>query len=111
MYIATEETKYGLSIEEAENLLASPEYKTFGNISINGLMGMASFTSNEEQVRKEFKILSSYFTYLKDKYFAQYEHFREMSMGMTSDYLIAIEEGSTIIRIGSLIFGERIKYN
>ncbi len=111
MYIATEESKYGLSLEEAENLLSSGEYRSFSNISINGLMAMASFTSDMEQVRQEFKVLTNYFNHIKNKYFPHSEYFKEKSIGMTGDYKIAIEEGATIIRIGSLIFGERIKHN
>lgn len=111
MYIASEESKFGLSLEEAESILSSEEYKSFENISINGLMAMASFTSDLNQIRKEFKMLTHYFNHLKNKYFPHSENFKEKSIGMTNDYKIAIEEGATIIRIGSLIFGDRIKDN
>jgi PLP dependent protein len=106
-HIAAEETKFGLSVEEAEGLLNSDLYHMLENIKIVGLMGMATFTENMEIVRKEFVTLKRYFDYLKKKYFSEEDHFKEISMGMTQDYNIAIEEGSTIIRIGTAIFGER----
>ncbi len=106
-HIATEETKFGLSIEEAEGLLNSDLYHLLENIRIVGLMGMATFTENMEVVRKEFADLKHYFDYLKKKYFLEEDYFKEISMGMTQDYTIAIKEGSTIIRIGTAIFGER----
>lgn len=103
-HIATEETKYGLSIEEAEGLLNSDLYHMLENIRITGIMGMASLTENMELVRKEFATLKRYYEILKNKYFAEEDYFKEISMGMTNDYKIAIEEGSTIIRIGTAIF-------
>ena len=106
-YIATEETKYGFDMEEAELSLASEIYSTLKNIRIVGVMGMATYTEDEQLIRTEFKQLKMYFDTLKAKYFANNDSFKEMSMGMTSDYHIAIEEGSTMVRIGSAIFGER----
>ena len=106
-HIATEESKFGLDIGEAESLLESDDYNKLDNIKICGVMGMATFTENEAVVRKEFKELGNIFRYMKDKYFRDEDSFREISMGMTSDYKIAIEEGSTIVRIGTAIFGER----
>jgi pyridoxal phosphate enzyme (YggS family) len=106
-HIATEETKFGLDPEEASQILESDEYKSMKNIRICGVMGMATFTEDEEKVRAEFKNLRNIFTQLKIKYFAEANHFREISMGMSGDYQIAVEEGSTIVRIGSLIFGKR----
>jgi pyridoxal phosphate enzyme (YggS family) len=107
MYIATEESKYGLDIDEAFAMLDSPDIEELHNIKICGLMGMATFTEDMEIIRKEFKNLISYFELIKEKYFHDKTYFKEISMGMTSDYAIAIEEGSTMVRIGTAIFGER----
>jgi PLP dependent protein len=106
-HIAEESTKFGLSEEEAHEILDSPEYKTLRNVSIVGVMGMATFTDNEEQVRNEFRFLKKIFDKLKKEYFPRKKGFKEISMGMSDDYLIAVEEGSTIVRIGSKIFGAR----
>ena len=95
--IAVEETKFGILSSELNSILEKAS--TFPNIKIKGLMGMASFTSNKEQIRSEFKILANLFR-LNNK-------FDVLSMGMSGDYLIAIEEGSNMIRVGSKIFGER----
>src|SRR3989339_232519 len=97
--IAKEETKTGLSIEEAEELLSCGDFKNLKNIRIIGVMGMATFTQDEDIVRGEFKQLK--------EYFESDDNFKEISAGMSGDYKIAINEGSTIIRIGSLIFGRR----
>lgn len=109
-HIAKEETKFGLDIDEAFVLLASKEFKAMRNISIKGVMGMATFTDDENMIRAEFRMLRSYYQQLQSSHFANDASFCEISMGMSSDYLLAIEEGSTIVRIGSLIFGER-QYN
>jgi PLP dependent protein len=109
-YIADEETKFGFTIDEATEMLSSDEFKTLENIRISGVMGMATFTDNENQVRKEFASLKNCFDRLKAVFFAQTTDFKEISMGMSGDYLTAVEEGSTIVRIGSTIFGER-NYN
>ncbi len=106
-HIATEETKFGLNIEEAEGLLNSDLYYQLENVRLVGVMGMATFTENNDLVRKEFATLKRYFSLLKEKHFAEEESFKELSMGMTQDYKIAIDEGSTIIRIGTAIFGEK----
>ncbi|MCX6180927.1 MAG: YggS family pyridoxal phosphate-dependent enzyme [Bacteroidetes bacterium] len=106
-HIAEEETKFGLSIAEAEELLQSKEYSEFKNIQICGVMGMATFSNNPEQIRKEFRQLKSIFTQIKNSFFSNQECFKEISMGMSGDYKIAIEEGSTMVRIGSSIFGGR----
>jgi pyridoxal phosphate enzyme (YggS family) len=108
-HIATESTKYGLNLEEAIQILQSEEITALKNVSIVGVMGMGTFTDNTEQVRQEFKSLKSYFDQLKRKFFNDKAEFCEISMGMTGDYLTAIEEGSTIIRIGTAIFGERFR--
>lgn len=106
-HIAQESTKFGLSLEEAREILNSETYKSFGNIKIVGVMGMATYTDNENQIREEFRMLNTIFKTLKDEYFKGTDDFCEISMGMSDDYLIAIEEGSTLIRVGSKIFGPR----
>jgi pyridoxal phosphate enzyme (YggS family) len=106
-HIAQEETKFGFSLEEVLELLNSEEFKNLGNIRIDGVMGMASFTDDEAQIRKEFKLLKTYFDELKSTFFNEKNYFSICSMGMSGDYLIAIEEGSTMIRVGSSIFGSR----
>jgi pyridoxal phosphate enzyme (YggS family) len=106
-HIAEEETKFGLSIDESEKMLNSDEFKLLENVRISGVMGMATYTDDESQIRREFACLKSYFERLKSAYFAGNSYFKEISMGMSGDYLIAIAEGSTMVRIGSTIFGER----
>ena len=106
-HIAMEETKFGLSLEEVQQLLTSNEFLCLKNIKIVGVMGMASFINNEEQVRNEFIRLKHIFTQLNNGFFKQTETFKTISMGMSGDYKIAIEEGSTMIRVGSSIFGIR----
>ncbi len=106
-HIAQEETKFGLNIDEAKDILESNEFIEMENVSIVGVMGMASFSDNIEQVRDEFRILENSFQILKSHYFKFNDNFKEISMGMSGDYLIAIEEGSTLVRVGSLIFGNR----
>ncbi|MDP3946893.1 MAG: YggS family pyridoxal phosphate-dependent enzyme [Lutibacter sp.] len=107
--IASEETKFGLPFTEAEQLLKSEELKNLKNINITGLMGMASFTDDIEIIRSEFKSLKNFFDSLQ-KYQSFNVNSTILSMGMSSDYKIAIEEGSTMIRVGSAIFGSR-NYN
>jgi hypothetical protein len=107
VYIAREETKFGFSREEIEEMMLSPELKELKFIRICGVMGMATFTSDHGQVQLEFRSLAELFRGLKQKYFYADEYFREISMGMSGDYKMALKEGSTIIRIGSLIFGDR----
>lgn len=106
-HIAEEETKFGLSLEEAFDLLADPGCRQLSHVRITGVMGMATFTDDEKQVRREFRHLKEIFTTLKDRYFPANPEFREISMGMSGDYQIALEEGSTLVRIGTLLFGER----
>jgi len=106
-HIASEEAKFGFTIEESIQMFDDPMFNELSNISIKGVMGMATFTNNEKQIKKEFKTLFSYFETIKSGYFNQRSDFCEISMGMTDDYQLAIEEGSTIVRIGSGIFGER----
>jgi pyridoxal phosphate enzyme (YggS family) len=106
-HIAQESSKFGLSEEEAHEILDSEEYKTLKNISIVGVMGMATFTDDEMQVRNEFRFLKRIFDKLKKEYFPRKKGFKEISMGMSDDYSIAVEEGSTMVRVGSKIFGAR----
>lgn len=106
-HIADEETKFGFTLEECEAMLQSPEFQQLQNIAIHGVMGMATFTDDQEQVRHEFHHLHQIFEELRTRYFSQNPDFKELSMGMTDDYPIAISEGSTLIRIGSAIFGPR----
>ena len=106
-HIAEEETKFGLDLEEAKALLEMPELKELEHIDLVGVMGMATYTDDESQVRKEFGKLKSIFEQLKDAYFAGKDSFKEISMGMSGDYQLAVDEGSTMVRVGSRIFGER----
>ena len=106
-HIASEETKSGLNRGEAESLLSSATYGSLRNIHIAGVMGMATFTDDTGLVRKEFKNLYGIYSYFKSAFFNADPGFCEVSMGMSGDYRIAIEEGSTMIRIGTAIFGER----
>lgn len=107
VYIAQEATKFGLSFQETEEILESEELKTYKNISIKGFMGMATFTDNQEQIREEFKSLQNFYEETKEKYQSDNVQLKELSMGMSNDYEIAIEQGSTMIRIGTAIFGKR----
>jgi len=107
LHIAKEETKFGFSLEEIKNILASGEFKELKNINIVGLMGMATFTNDEEMIRSEFKYLASCFKEIKKIYFNDHHDFKEISMGMSDDFRIAVEEGSTMVRIGTAIFGKR----
>jgi len=109
-HIAQEETKFGLDMTEALQLLDSETFKQMQNVRICGVMGMATFTNDEDEVRKEFKHLKEIFESLKSDYFADQPQFKEISMGMSEDYPIAIEEGATLVRVGSKIFGAR-NYN
>jgi len=109
-HIAQEETKFGLALDEAKQLLESESFKQMESIRICGVMGMATFTDDEVEIRKEFKHLKAIFDTLKQDYFADQPQFKEISMGMSEDYPIAIEEGATLVRVGSKIFGPR-NYN
>ena len=106
-HVAQEETKFGLSFEEAEALLSSKEFIEMEHVRIVGVMGMASFVDDEEQVRDEFRTLNNYFHIIKSHHFKFNPDFKIVSMGMSGDYKWAIEEGSTMIRVGSSLFGER----
>ncbi|MBV6438646.1 MAG: Pyridoxal phosphate homeostasis protein [Saprospiraceae bacterium] len=106
-HIAQEETKFGLDEAEARELLSDDNFKQLKNIRICGVMGMATFTDDVTQVRSEFRRLKTIFDKLKKEFFPGDPNFREISMGMSGDWRIAVEEGSTMVRMGSLIFGER----
>lgn len=107
IHIAQEDSKYGFSFEECRRFLADNDWKKCKFANIVGLMGMATYTNDEDQIRSEFKSLRNFFNELKKDFFSQNSSFKELSMGMSNDYKIAIEEGSTMVRIGTAIFGER----
>lgn len=107
IHIAEEQTKFGFSPAEVTELLSNHPYTEWQHIRIRGLMGMATFTDDTDQIRKEFGELGSLFEELKARFFDDTDYFNELSFGMSDDYLIAIEEGSTMVRIGSNIFGNR----
>ena len=109
-HIATEETKFGLDLEEAEALLQSAEYAALHNVRIVGVMGMATNTDDRGLIRQEFRTLRGYRDRLAERHFQGHDEFGEISMGMSGDYDIAMEEGSTLVRVGSAIFGAR-NYN
>lgn len=106
-HIAEEESKFGLSLESARKILKSDELANMQNVKICGVMGMATFTSDQEQIKREFRTLKENFDILKKEFFLDMSEFKEISMGMSGDYLQAIEEGATIVRVGSKIFGTR----
>jgi pyridoxal phosphate enzyme (YggS family) len=105
--IAEEETKFGMSYDDILTLLCSADFKGCSNVRVTGLMGMATFTGDESRIEKEFEYLADSFRQIKDSFFKEKTYFCELSMGMSDDYKIAIKAGATIVRIGSLIFGER----
>jgi pyridoxal phosphate enzyme (YggS family) len=107
-HIAEEQTKFGLSYEEGHALLESDAYKELENVRIVGLMGMATFTDDQKQVGKEFETLKSYFKTFQEDFFTDNKFFKEVSMGMSGDYDIALDKGSTLVRVGSLLFGARV---
>lgn len=107
IHIAKEESKYGFSFDSCRQMLESEDWKGLENVSVCGVMGMATFTDDDAEIRNEFKSLHAFFTELKNSYFSNDDNFREISMGMSDDYPIAVEEGSTMIRVGSKIFGVR----
>ena len=106
-HIAAEETKSGLTLPEAEEILASEAYRSLRNVQLTGVMGVATFTDDQAQLRREFRQLRGYFEHLKATFFANEPGFREISMGMSGDYPLAVAEGSTLVRVGSAIFGSR----
>jgi len=107
MHIAEEDSKFGFDKNELDEMLCSPDFLSLTHVRIQGLMGMATFTENKDQVRKEFRSLKSLFEELKTRTLPVFVQLIDISMGMSGDYLIAQEEGSTMVRIGSSIFGAR----
>ena len=108
IYIADEETKFGLSFDEAIELLRSEEFAELKNIRIRGLMGIATNTDNEKQIKEEYYELDTFFDGIKASFFRKEPTFSILSIGMSSDYKLAIEQGSNMIRVGSTIFGSRV---
>ena len=109
IYIADEDTKYGMDFAEGIEFLRSEEFKQLKNVRIRGVMGIATLTENDRMIRDEFHELKTFFTGLKETFFRNDPDFTEISMGMSGDYKIAIEQGSTMIRPGSTLFGSRAK--
>ena len=107
IHIAKEESKFGFSEEEVFDFLKGFSPEDFPGVRVRGLMGMATFTGDKDMVRSEFRSLAGLFNRLRESFFRESDYFNELSMGMSSDYRIAVEEGSTMVRIGNLIFGER----
>ena len=107
IHVAKEETKFGFSFEEAEELLQSPAIKSLEHVKIKGFMAMATLTDNQQQIRSEFRLMKKFYDDTKKNFEIQNTKFEILSMGMSADYKIALEEGSNLIRIGSAIFGER----
>lgn len=108
IYIADEETKFGLGFDEAIELLRSEEFSALKNVRIVGLMGIATNTDSEKQIKDEFYELHTFFDGIKTSFFRKEDSFKELSIGMSADYKIAMGEGSTMVRVGSLIFGQRL---
>lgn len=108
LHVAQEETKFGFSFEECRAFLEEGDWKELSHIRICGLMCMATFTEDTQQIRQEFATAYRFFKEVKAQYFAQEDSFKECSWGMSDDYPIAITEGSTLVRVGSKIFGERV---
>ncbi len=107
LHIAQEATKYGLTLDECRALLSDGEWRSMSHVSIQGLMMMASFTDDEQQIRKEFLTAKTFFEEVKRDYFADDDQFRIRSWGMSDDFPIAVECGSTMVRVGTSIFGHR----
>lgn len=115
IYIAEEETKFGLTYKQIIDLLQNPDFKELqkksqknnAGFQISGLMGMATYTNDSEKIKQEFQQLKQYFDKIRTNYQSENQHFMELSMGMSNDYQLAIEQGSTMIRVGTSIFGAR----
>ena len=107
IHIAQEDSKYGFTMDACREMLEQGNWKDLEHVAIAGVMGMATNTDNTDEIRHEFETLQQFFTELKTKYFANKDCFKEISMGMSNDYQIAAETGSTLVRVGSHIFGER----
>lgn len=107
IHIAAEESKFGFDQEELDSMLSSSEFANLTHVQVQGLMGMATFTEDLDQIRSEFRGLKQLFEALKKRTLPSFVDLKELSMGMSGDYQIAQEEGSTMVRIGSAIFGSR----
>lgn len=107
IHIAKEPQKYGFTIEECTDFFLSEKWNEFRFVNIIGVMGMATLTADENLIRSEFQMLKKYYSQLKSSFFTDSMSFKHISMGMSNDFKIAIEEGSTMVRIGTSIFGER----
>ena len=110
MHIAHEQSKFGLTMDGLKTILSNEELKSFKHIRITGLMGMSSLTEDTETIKNEFRTLANIFKDIKAHFFPQDYTFKDLSMGMSDDYKIAIEAGSTMVRLGTVIFGKR-NYN
>lgn len=108
IHIAQEESKYGFTFDTCRQMLEESGWKQLKHVCIAGVMGMGTNTDDEKEVEKEFRSLADFFKSLKQDYFSQTDSFKEISMGMSHDYQIAIKCGTTLVRVGSKIFGERI---
>ena len=108
LHIAEEATKYGLTLDDCRELLAAGEWRTMEHVRICGLMMMASLTDDSEQIRREMQTAADFFDEVKARYFADDDAFCERSWGMSDDYEIALETRSTMVRIGTAIFGPRV---
>ena len=108
LHIAAEETKYGFTLDECRKMLAEGEWRNLKNVQICGIMMMASFTDNEQQIANEFDLANNFFNEVKAEYFADESLFCEKSWGMSNDYKIAVKHGSTMVRVGTFIFGPRV---
>lgn len=108
LHVAKEVTKYGLSLDDCRRLLAEGEWKEMSNVRICGLMTMASFVDDENQIREEFTLANNFFNEMKQLHFNDCDYFKERSWGMSDDYHIAVQCGSTMVRVGTTIFGPRV---
>lgn len=108
LHIAEEETKYGLTLDACRQLLEEGEWRNMAHVRICGLMMMASYVEDEAQIRQEFRTAHNFFDEVKQRYFAESPYFTQRSWGMSHDFPIAVEEGSTMVRVGTAIFGPRV---
>lgn len=108
LHIAEEETKYGLTLDACRQLLEEGEWRNMAHVRICGLMMMASYVEDEAQIRQEFRTAHNFFDEVNQRYFAELPYFTQRSWGMSHDYPIAVEEGSTMVRVGTAIFGPRV---
>ena len=107
LYVAQEETKFGFTLEECRQMLAEGEWRQMNNVRLCGVMGMATNTNSDDEVKDEFIAIHNFFTEIKTQYFVNEPFFKEVSMGMSNDYSLAVQCGSTMVRVGTSIFGAR----